>query len=349
MKTIHVSDIPRLALCNGALTLEGINVAYYAGESDQGKAVHGGAAAIIRGQEPRPGTPYIGTLKAAWAELSPALPGAIAEKSYRFDVPTEGIAVEGKMDALSLGDDETVILDWFAGQQAPDKEAQGKGYGWLVCHATERQQPVRFIEVNVPDASQRSWVWTRAELDEWAADFFYNLRRPLAFTTGSHCRWCPKFAVCPAHSQLMRKVAEDLSIVGKIENLPREAKGNIWPALQIVARLVEAAMESIKADVTQNGPIPLDEKYELRASRVETAQIEPLAAWPVLSERFSDEELASAMKLSKGQLETLAAAKAVRRQKKAAKEELMEALRQSGAVTVGGYDKVTKARKDGAE
>lgn len=342
MATIHVSQLPLLARCNGALSLEGPSVRYDDDSAGVGKAVHAAAAAIVNGQEPPEGSPYIGTLKAMWAELWPTMPGATAaEAGMRKDFGD--FHVVGKADVLSLGANENCIIDWYAGQQAPDKEQQGKGYAWV---ALDDKVPVRFIEVNVPDASMRSWVWTAAELDAWAAELFYNLSRPPSFTTGSHCRWCPKFTACPAHSALMRKVAADLAIVGRVDSLPREAKGQLWPALQLVATMVAAAQESIKADVIANGPISLDAEHELRASHVTTEDIEPLAAWPLLTERFTAEELAPAMKLKKGALESLASSKAGRGQKGEAKKELVEALRAAGAVLTSGYDKVLRTRKD---
>lgn len=344
MPTIHVSAMPMLAICNGALTLEGPDIRFDDGGGEQGKLVHAAAAAIVEGREPPPDAPYIGTLRAIWAELSPSMPGARAEESWGYG-GEDNPAVVGKTDAVALCDDETVIVDWFAGQQAPDKEQQGRGYGWLVTMATSRTQPVRFIEVNVPDASMRQWVWSRPDLESWAADFFYNLRRPPSFSVGSQCRWCPKYAVCPAHTALMRKAADVLQIQGKVDALPREQKADLWAPLALLKAMVEAAQESIKADIIAHGPISLGMGYEL-ISRIELrSEIEPLAAWPIISKQFTDAELATAMKIKKAVLESLASAHAAQGTKGNAKKQLMAALEAAGAVTHSTITKVVRARK----
>jgi hypothetical protein len=177
------------------------------------------------------------------------------------------------------------------------------------------------------------------------SDLAYNLNRPAKFTTGDWCRYCPKYIACPAHKALMKRTFDDLALVGWVENLPRERKGEIYPALQMAAKMIEAAQESIKADVVANGPISMGPDYELRASPVMLTEIEPLRAWPVLSAQFSEAELATAIKIRKGDIEGLAADHAGRGQKGAAKKQIIEDLRAAGAVTETTSYRVAKARK----
>jgi hypothetical protein len=340
--TIHISQLPMLSICSGALHLEGEAIRYDDGSAGQGRLCHEAAAAIVMGRDPPANVPYIGTIKAIWQELRESLNIGDAEAEVNTsDTYDAGFRFVGKVDVLAHAPAETVIVDWFFGQHAPDKLNQGKGYAWLFGV----DQAVRFVEVNVPQASMRQWAWTAAELKSWMDDLVYNLNRPPSYTVGQHCRWCPKFASCPAHTALMRKAANVLSVVSAVENLPRPEKGRLYCDLQVLAGLVEAAQESIKADVVANGPISLGEEYELRATHVEKLAIDPLAAWPLLCERFSDEELATAITIGKGALEALASAKAGRGQKGAAKKQIIEDLRAAGAVTVDGYDRVARARK----
>lgn len=346
MQTIHVSQMPMLSICSGLLTLPGESITYDSGDAAQGKLVHEAAAAIVEGREPQQGVPFVGTLKAIWAELSGGWTNAESE------IDSVGhcgdYEIVGKMDVVARDGDTLVVVDWFCGQNAPDKRVQGMGYCWLMSRHHEFQS-FRFIEVNVPDASMRAWTWTREQLDSWAADFFYNLSRPPSFSVGSHCRWCQKYASCPAHTALMRKAADVLQVVDAVERLPRGQKGQLWEPLKLLASMVEAAQESIKADVALNGDLPLGGDYVLRATDVERVEIAPLEAWPILSERFSDEELAGCIKISKTELQSLASAKAPRGEKGKAKEEIIDALRVVGAVTQSVYQKVSRARKEKGE
>jgi len=341
MTTIHVSDLPRLAHCNGALSLTGPAIGYDDVSASMGSALHEAASAIVHGQTP-PDMAYVGTIRAIWSELSGLFSCAQAEVAMR------GVKGQfefvGKADVVALGEGHMLVLDWFAGLQATDKEEQGKGYCWLALQGSAFDRVV-FYEASIQTGTFRAWSWSRAELDAWMDSLVYNLSRPERFTTGDWCRWCPKYLACPAHHALMKRTFDDLALVGWVENLPRERKGEVYPALQAAARMVEAAIESIKADVVSNGPIPMGEDYELRASEIQRLEIDAMRAWPLLTSRFSAEELSTAIAIRKGDLEGLAADKVGRGQKGAAKKKIIEDLKASGAVTETTTYRVAKARK----
>lgn len=341
MNTIHISELPRLSHCNGALTLEGPDIGYDDGAAAMGSALHEAAACIVRGETP-PDMAYVGTIKAIWGELAPLFPGAKAEVPMSGDCGPYHFV--GKSDVVALTDEQAVVLDWFGGIQATDKEDQGKGYCWLALQQCSAPRAA-FYEASIQGASFRAWSWSREELNAWMDGLAYNLSRPARFTTGDWCRFCPKYLACPAHHALMKRTFDDLALIGWVENLPRERKGEVYPALQTAARMVEAAMESIKADVVANGPIPMGEEYELASSTVNQMEIEPLRAWPVLTKQFSDEEIATAIKVRKGDLEGLAADKVGRGHKKQAKLQIIADLKAAGAVTESTTYRVAKTRK----
>jgi hypothetical protein len=127
----------------------------------------------------------------------------------------------------------------------------------------------------------------------------------------------------------------------------------VHAAKQAAGKFLDALDKSIKDFVRQSGPVDLGDGSGrvLGFVPVNKREVAPLAAWPALSERLTDEELAECVKVSLSKCEDAVAAKATgpRGAKSAARKELFSALESAGAVTIKHEDQLRIHRPDSAE
>jgi hypothetical protein len=280
-----------------------------------------------------------------WREhISAWMPNSEAETECECE-PSTGVLVPGHIDRHSLNSDETeiVILDWKSGRKDNDHKEQGFGYaaGAFEKHPRLRRATVHFGWIRTQEIE--SYTIDRSRIVEWSQ----RLRNEViewngVFHPGEHCEGCRRFASCEAHAAMNR---QSLAVVtGKpldLATMPGPEMATLYRRLSPLLSQIEGLQKAMRAEVKTRGEV-LDgaggvlHYVEQNAPR----EVDALKAWPILTEKLNDEELAACVKVSIGDVEETIAEKAAkanpkRGAKKEAKEALQAALAKAGAITQG--------------
>jgi hypothetical protein len=266
-----------------------------------------------------------------WRKIRGAYAGGAGE--IDLEAAIAGIRVTGHIDLFTRVGDIAHGTDWKFGRLDHNYYHQVATYMVLILLKYPELQEVLFSICWLRDDEIEVYRMTRAGMEAWIASFEAEIVHwdQRTFRTGGHCRWCPRSASCPALAAAARRdvaiLAEEPSIAERI----KEGLGDLAPAdivslfrrAKAVEDFAKSFQEAVKQLVDRTGPLRDGNGWELRyidtaGSRV----IDPARAWPVLTSRFSEEELSSALKIKLGRLEEIVADKAEKRKGAEAKRKL---------------------------
>lgn len=251
-----------------------------------------------------------------------------AEVAYAIHAPTGavrelGIDIErryvtrdgeipGSLDVESDDfDGMPVVTDWKTGHDevtACEDNFQMQGY----CYAVAEKRGADAVRGQIgyvrPSGKVHldPHVFTRFDLDDYAemlAETYQSTLRAaeriaaatqIHVATGSHCKWCPAIASCPAQSGLARTMLFDLEkIDGMMQAMTPGQLGAAWAKLAQIKPLVERIDESLKA-MARQAPIPLGNGKELREIHFERSAFSRTDAVALLRKKgANDSEIAS--------------------------------------------------------
>lgn len=156
-----------------------------------------------------------------------------------------------------------------------------------------------------------------------------------------NCQFCPRFATCPARQAMVRSAWVEIEDTPPVIDTIGPNREAFFPALARLVRMGKLAVAKeviariemmVRQDISVNGPLDLGNGRELALVPEPRDTIDPLKAWPIISERLSNEELAPCIKIGKTALLDAVGDKAPRGQKAKVKAELMDELKTAGAV-----------------
>lgn len=251
----------------------------------------------------------------------------------------------GHADVLSVRG--KALLDWKSGYRTDvDCVDQLRGYALAACREHGLEE-ITAVVVWLADQTTQSWTWTHGELEQWAADLAAKLDDPPVYVEGDHCRYCPKFFTCPAQKALMRSTITALA--GSSEEgtkIQAADLGRYYSTVQAVERLCEKYRDMLKAAITRDGKVAVDDDHDLELQTQTRQEIDPLTAWPVMTSYVGGAEaLAPAVKVSKTKLLQIIADGAPRGQKGKRKDALMAELEAAGAVKEKSFQKLQQVRR----
>jgi hypothetical protein len=270
----------------------------------------------------------------AWRALAQYYPEPETEVDMEY--PGETFLLSGHLDLASAGEDWVNFLDWKSGYKQPDYFHQLMGYARLVTAFFHNVKTVRATVVWLRDWTQETLSVTVADVAKWEADLIASVVNwDGVYSAGAHCQYCPRFAACPARQALVRSALVEIgeegpavlpSAMPAIVRMYREGK------LSVVKGLLEQIDNIIRNYIQAVGPIDLGNGRELALAPEPRDTIDPIKAWPVMSEHLTNEQLAPAIKIGKTALLDAVADLAGKGQKGKAKAALMEELKVAGAV-----------------
>ena len=267
----------------------------------------------------------------AWTALAEYFPNPVTEQELKCS--TDDFELTGHIDLISMGDGWANFLDYKSGWKQPDYFDQMMAYCLLIFETYPEVQEVRATLVWLREWTRDTVLITRKDAEEWVAEFLNEVVYWNGlYSAGSHCSFCPRFTTCPARQALVRSAVQDIEAIEteptilSAVTLYREGK------LSVMKRILTQVETMIRAHLEAVGPIDLGNGRELALVPEPRDKIEPLAAWPIISEALTNEELAPAIKIGKTALLDAVADKAPRGRKGKVKAELMEALKAAEAV-----------------
>lgn len=130
-----------------------------------------------------------------------------------------------------------------------------------------------------------------------------------------------------------------------LAHMPPEEVMHLYQQAKLVEKLSSAALSAIRAHVETNGPVVADGK-RIDVNVIETVEVDPLTAWPVLeSAGFTPEDLAASIRIGVTAMKKQAASRAVRGKGAAAVRQLMQDLDVAGALRHGTTVKLEERRE----
>lgn len=383
--TIRCSSLPAAFVCPGSVRPASVPIDPVSDAADQGSAAHEVMRAIVEmdsksiddvdlveiarkwraDPEQLQIQAFVG-LK-AWKKIREWFPSAQAEVALdqEFDLG-DGVTLEltGHLDALSV--DERALVgrlgDWKFGRVDKDHSHQVKGYlALLLAKYTQLAEAHGFVgwmvglDPKEPDIEPYSmnrdqmWAWldeVKRVVVDWDG----------VFHPGPQCAFCPRNHDCPAVTAMARRdvlALGDASMAEKVKtglkDLPDRDIIAMYRRRSVLLQMFKAVEEETKARVEAAGDVlPDGDGRELRFVKSERRTLDPMLAVPVLEERLTVEEIAACTTIKASQVDDAIAAKTERGSKKAAIEELNDALRAAGAVSIETTKRLMDLRSKGA-
>jgi hypothetical protein len=283
-----------------------------------------------------------------WREhISAWMPDSWAEVSMASGELT------GHPDRVSVRIEEhtAAVLDWKTGRKDSEYREQGFGYAALVLHECPEVETVTVHFAWTRTQELESYTVTRDRSAAWLQEYSVRvLDWDGVYHPGEHCQGCKRRSSCPAHAEMNR---QSLAVVGSpvldLATMPGPEMATLYRRLGPLLSQIDGLNDAIRAEVKARGEVDdgagrVLHYVEQNAPR----EVDALKAWPVLTDALTDEELASCVKVSIGDVEAAVSAKATgkRGAKKEAKEKLQAALDAVGAVKHGKVDRFKDERKD---
>lgn len=283
----------------------------------------------------------------AWRAVAPYYPNPLTEQHLTYAAPA--FTLSGHLDVVSLGDGWANFADWKSGYRQPDYYHQLMAYATLLFSNFPGIAEVRATVVWLRDWSQETTLITGEDVLAWEESLAQTVVHWTGtYTAGAHCQYCPRFASCPARQALVRSAVAELQpeLIGPlaIDPLPAIVQMYRDGKLAIVKGLLKQIDDLIHQTIEVRGPIDLGNGRELALIGENRDTIDPMKAWPIISEKLTNEELAPAIRISKMALLDAVADKTPKGKAKA-KDALMEALKAAGAVKTDTIYKLRERRE----
>lgn len=286
----------------------------------------------------------------AWKAIAQYYPNAISEQDIVYE--TEDFTLTGHLDVVAIGDGWANFADWKSGYKQPDYYAQIMGYARLLF-AQDTFTQVKGTLIWLRDWSQETVLITREDAEAWERELVAQVVNwDGTYRAGEHCQFCPRFTSCPARQALVRSALveiadEDEANIITGASLPHIVQMYRDGKLSIVKGLLKQIDDLIHAHIAATGPIDLGNGRELALVPENRDTIEPLKAWPVLTQYLDTDELAGCVKIGKTALLDAIGDKASKGQKAKAKAQVMSELEAANAVTKTEITKLRERKKEG--
>lgn len=368
---IRCSQLPRLMICPQSGRGESPTVEIADKSAALGTAVHKVLSEAVRCNG-MPPDEYLAAVKQEFDIPAGSdfdwlvIQGVRALKEIRAEFETEILSVttdvslddgllSGHTDLLFDCGRTIVVVDWKSGRKTTGYFHQMAGYAALALSAFSEADNCITILVWLRDGEYTRTSFTREETQEW----YSGLREQLGkenYVAGEHCIFCPRTTECQASGALIQAGVRDLldgqplpaAIIPNraswLTLAPRVLAA--YNRLGLIEKAITAFRDAVRMNIAKFGSLPADDGTELALVPYETETIDPRKGWGILAGALTEDELASALKVSKTIVLDYVRARAARGEKKKAAEELMTALRKAGAITIEQREALKFVRKE---
>ena len=300
--------------------------------------------------------------RTAWDEMSKYFPKPQVEAHVEGPTITTGdgreFQVDGTIDLCSpTSSDQAIFLDWKSGWIDDGFYQQMMAYAYLLWSFMDRPADVSItgIVVFLRHRYYRVLKYTGPQLSEWENDLVRNvLGKPNSYTPGKNCRFCELFTVCKARQAVVtgsiadiigvdaekpgdpgwlergKKALSRLNVNNKDEPVAGEILEDMMFRIRLCQRAIDSAKEFIRETVHRVGPIPTGtDGTAIGLRQVDIQQLDTLRSMRVLRNRFSDNDICEALKISMPKLMGM-----VGKKDKKLRSIVKEELSAAGAITL---------------
>jgi hypothetical protein len=186
------------------------------------------------------------------------------------------------------------VLDWKSGRVRCNVRWQLCGYGRLLGAKTGvavwlRDRDYEVIPLMEPD-----------DFDNALLDQVDKIGKE--YVPGDHCGLCPRRLECKARNASLVKAAK--LVRANVDNpISRDNLAELWPMLGQMEAAIKYAKDCVRDEVSLNGAIQLDDTMELALCDESTRVIDLEKSWPILTDQFEPEQIASFTKIGVTKLE----------------------------------------------
>jgi hypothetical protein len=285
----------------------------------------------------------------------------IEQKFGREIIP--GVTLTGHPDVIAHdGNGRLEIVDFKFGRvepPSPDSNWQLAAYAILAEHHFE----VKLVTVRLLLArlgTQPTAEWTKKDIARRRAGLAEIFQKATSakpeYGPGLHCRWCPASLTCPALHPLIGPMVHGADSLGdrKLSDLPAPMVAEILKRTMMAKSVIASVEDALKAHVEATGvPIGLGDQ-EWGPQTMTRREIDPGKGWAAL-ERHCGQFMSGAVSVSVSGAEKAVVENAewlggtqLRRGWKAeAKNQMMAALKEVGALTEKSYTQFRLRQKKG--
>lgn len=266
-----------------------------------------------------------------------------------------GVTITGTLDFVQRVERRALVCDYKSGRVDSDYGHQLSGYARL---AVEKYGAKNLDGVTVIVVWLRSGNWDITHLDieqikSWEEEFSRRLRNGRGnFNPGAHCGYCPRAASCPGRRAMVQSTIADLTAKGlPVIQMTKETRNELGPQIgamyglmKLLENLAEQFRAGVKADVIENGPLPIGWGRQLAITEVNRRELNPRFARPVLAKWLTADEIDAETKISASGCESQAVAKAPKGQGAATKRAISAALEEAGAVSINTIQQLREGK-----
>lgn len=295
--------------------------------------------------EPQPFANQFGADVDKVAELISKAPNALREiredlSGLQAEVKVQGGLIRGRIDGLNLRMAGSrlfscAILDWKTGQDpANSKPNQRLAYASAVeaMYGMPAQKYIYSAEIWLATGVILEGRYDKAMIDGFRTRLAYRRKRGIA-SPGVHCKYCRRKHECLEWQTYIRSSALELAELAPDLATP-DALALLWDKSRALKSAIERYEKAIDAMLDEHGGLDLPGDRRLCHVKQTRDIIDARKAWPVMQRAGLDQAaINAALTVNKTKLLEQVAKPAPRGQKQKAREGIMIALDEAGAIS----------------
>lgn len=239
-------------------------------------------------------------------------------------------ALVGTADAVAVEEERVIVTDWKTGRSEVPHPAENYQIRFLGLSAArsfgKEKATVQVGSIGTDGAlGLRSHTLEAEDLDQVQAELSRIARNIEAaragepvYRTGSHCRFCPALAHCPAISGAAQAIVE-----GPPEEMTPKRAAELWGQLQAVEAAAKRTREALQ-EYAYAREVPTTEGRVLKVVETRRENIDSSIAFTILRDHLPDEALSEAVSVTKTSLSGAL--------DKEAQKQLLAEFKEAGAV-----------------
>lgn len=259
----------------------------------------------------------------------------------------------GHTDIQSVAERTIRIVDWKSGRLDSLYREQMLGYGAAALRADPSLERAECYISWLRTREVEVHVFERCELDEWKGRLLESLGAK-RYNVGPHCYGCARGHECPGHGAIVRRDIASLEWVSASEiqhglsSMSRERIIELSEKAKLVSARAQCVLSAIRSHVEEHGPV-VARGSELCIVEESRRSVDTSAAWPVLMEHLTDDELSAVVDVSLSRASSAVALKKSRGEKGRARAEFFRQLKAAGAIRHTNVKKLVKRREQNVE
>ncbi len=243
------------------------------------------------------------------------------------------------------------VVDWKSGYNVGEYANQVRGYAWLQWAAMgfDPDGEVTVMLIYPRLGFFLTYTYSADDLRMWGKRLVTEIVHRLGtFQPGPHCTYCPRFHTCPGRTELVHSITRDLAVKASVtpaslRQLDPADLVEIRAKVKFIKNLVAQLEDAVRMEVESGGPLPTTDGNALQLQPIPHPTIEAKAAWPVMEQFLSADEINGCLSVRKKALLDEIGKKQPKGQKGKVKKAVMDLLEKAGAVeTTVSYRVVEK-------